>query len=392
MPSSLKAKLDLMSKGKPVLNENRSAAEEICTTYTARVPLEHIRRDYSRAVFGDLLMQNAHKVFRHSPVFNYEIKDMVFFDTETTGLSHGAGTLAFLIGLGYFHEGDFFVEQFLMKDYCQEKDMLEKLADKLSGFQIAISFNGKSFDAPIIGTRSVINRMMQPVDRLIHWDLLHPSRRLYKARLQSCSLKSIESNILGFEREGDIPGAEIPEIFFSYVKYNDQKLMDVVVKHNRLDIISLLALTAHLCSLYNNPEMIENPSDMFSMARIYEQDGHCDMARQCYLNCCSEVREASLRLAFLYKRSLEIQNAIDFFNMYSSSNGFSPMPDIEISKLYEHQILDYRSALLYAEKARQKVLNQGVLIRNRHELESVNNRINRIKSKMHGKAGLTNGG
>ena len=135
---------------------------------------------------------------------------LLFLDTETTGLAGGTGTCAFLIGIGNVEGMKFVVRQFFLRDYPEEKAMLEALAEALEPCQGIVTFNGKTFDVPLLETRYALARMKSPLDRLIHFDALHPARRLWKLRLESCKLTDLEEAILGISREGDVPESPIP--------------------------------------------------------------------------------------------------------------------------------------------------------------------------------------
>jgi len=166
------------------------------------------------------------------------IEDFLFFDLETTGLSGGAGTVAFLAAFGKIQNGRLKVTQYLLLDYPGENDFLEKTLLKLNAENsVIVSYNGKTFDSQIIKTRCLMNRMKIPVYR--HVDLLHPSRRLWKKNIQDCSQTSIETKILGIFRDGDIPGALAPEIWFEFLKTGNTERLMGICDHNLSDISGL---------------------------------------------------------------------------------------------------------------------------------------------------------
>ena len=141
---------------------------------------------------------------------------LVFYDTETTGLSGGAGTCFFLIGFGYASDEKFLVDQFFLKDFPGEKEFLEIIKPCLQKDAVYVSFNGKSFDSHIIRTRYMMNRITFDFPK--HVDLLHPSRRLWRSIIGSCRLKDLEEQVLGIQREQDIPGYMVPEVYFDFLK------------------------------------------------------------------------------------------------------------------------------------------------------------------------------
>jgi uncharacterized protein YprB with RNaseH-like and TPR domain len=194
----------------------------------------------------------------------------VFLDTETTGLAGGAGTAAFLIGTGFLDGDRFVVRQYFMRDYNEEAAMLEALAQALLGFEHVVTYNGKMFDLPLLEARFRLNRVRFPLAAASHLDLLHPARRLWKLRLESCRLQSLESALLGVSRRGDIPGEEIPRAYFRYVRSRDPAAVGRIFEHNRVDIVSLAALLTLACQWIDEARA-EDARDVFSLARVLER-------------------------------------------------------------------------------------------------------------------------
>jgi uncharacterized protein YprB with RNaseH-like and TPR domain len=201
-----------------------------------------------------------------------DLSGAVFLDTETTGLSGGSGTAAFLTGTGAVVDDRFVVRQYFMGDYHEEPALFERLAADLEGFRTLVTFNGKIFDLPLLESRFRLNGRAFPLTDAPHLDLLYPARRLWKARLDSCRLQSLEGPVLGFHRVGDIRGEEIPRIYFDYLRSRDGRGVARILEHNRLDIISLAALTAWACSWVRGG-LAEDPRDLFSLARVFERAG-----------------------------------------------------------------------------------------------------------------------
>jgi uncharacterized protein len=200
---------------------------------------------------------------------------LIFLDTETTGLAGGTGTCAFLIGIGNVEGMRFVVRQFFLRDYPEEKALLESLAEALANCDGLVTFNGKTFDVPLLETRYALARLRSPFERLAHFDALHPARRLWKLRLESCKLTVLEKAILGIAREGDVPGSEIPAIYFDYLRTGDARGLQPVFYHNALDVVSLAALTVELARTLGEggAESLESPLDLFSLSRILGSAG-----------------------------------------------------------------------------------------------------------------------
>ncbi|GHT64241.1 hypothetical protein FACS1894110_03520 [Spirochaetia bacterium] len=178
-------------------------------------------------------------------------QDLLFFDLETTGLSGGAGTVAFLAAFGRFVPAGLQIDQYLLLDYPGEGDFLEAALAEFSPPRLIVSYNGKSFDSQILKTRCLMNGMMPPV--YAHADLLHPARRLWKRVLPDCSQATIETEILGLDRTGDVPGALAPEIWFNFLKNNDFAPLLEICDHNLRDIRGLAAIFISLCHIAADP-------------------------------------------------------------------------------------------------------------------------------------------
>jgi uncharacterized protein YprB with RNaseH-like and TPR domain len=200
----------------------------------------------------------------------FELGGSAFLDTETTGLSGGAGTAAFLVGLGFVDGDAFRVRQYFMEDYDQEAALLHQLAADLRRFPRLVTFNGKMFDVPLLETRYRLSRGRWPLEDAPHLDLLHPARRLWKARLESCRLVHLETELLRLRREEDIPGDQIPQVYFDYLRSRDARVLPRIFEHNRLDVVSLAALAVLACQWVESGHM-DDPRDAYSLARVFDR-------------------------------------------------------------------------------------------------------------------------
>jgi hypothetical protein len=209
----------------------------------------------------------------------------VFFDLETTGLNGGAGTHAFLVGCGWFDEaGGFITEQHLMTDFAGERSMLGVVAE---GFQRAgtlMSFNGKSFDAPMLETRYLFHRLQSPCANRPHVDLVHPARRFWGGAGEGgCSLGALEQQLFSVERTGDVAGFEIPARYFRFVRTGDATPLVEVLHHNRLDLLSLAGLTARIFSLVQTgPAAATHPREAIALGRVYRDACLDERAEQAF--------------------------------------------------------------------------------------------------------------
>lgn len=356
MISNLQQKLAAISKEMKQSPKHTDTAELdlSCSVFNNTYSTDHLIGDIPLGKILDHDINSLVNVCFASSQDNITLSDLVFFDTETTGLMGGSSTAAFLIGTGYFEDDKFVTKQFLMNDYYQESDMISHLNDILTKHKAVVSYNGKSYDTHIVNSRSILNRLPRLLDEKIQLDLLHSTRRLYKRRLDSCSMHSIEENILNLHRVGDIPGSEIPEIFFNYVKYKDDSMLKKVVEHNLQDIVSMVAIAHKLLFAYNNPTNLSYKEDIFSQGLIFEKLDFPHNAKLCY-NILGNYPPAILRQAMLAKREQSHNEAIDHFTSLSKMQRFDYTADIEMAKIYEHKIKDTTKALECTNKALEKV-------------------------------------
>ena len=214
----------------------------------------------------------------------------VFVDLETTGLSGGAGTVAFLVGCGYFDGGAFQVRQFLLTSYRAERALLAAVSDFFDEADLLVTYNGKTFDVPVMETRWLFHRMELPLDGVPHFDTLHAARRLWKDRPDvelepegGCRLSTLERTLFAVRRVGDVPGFEIPSRFFRFLRSGDPRPLEPVLEHNRLDLVSLAAVTARAARLVSDgADGCPDDSQALALGRIYTRAGAADRAEACY--------------------------------------------------------------------------------------------------------------
>ena len=225
---------------------------------------------------------------------------LLFVDLETTGLAGGAGTYAFLVGCAWFDGGSFRVRQYLMSNPMVERSMLGAIAELAGEAGTVVTYNGKTFDLPLIETRYLFHRLDTPFAGLPHVDMLHPARRLWRAPAAAgagddygmfdaggCRLTTLERTLCGFEREGDVPGFEIPDRYFRYVRTGDARPLAGVLEHNRLDLLSLAMLTARAAQLVEDgPPAVRTAREAVGLGRLYQVAGRTEDARRCFGLAC----------------------------------------------------------------------------------------------------------
>ncbi len=278
---------------------------------------------------------------------------ILYLDTETTGLG-GSGTVAFLVGMGWLTDQGFEVHQFLMRDYPEEPFLLKHVAAGLGKFDVLCTFNGTTFDVPLLESRFLMNRMDR--ERLLalpHLDLLHMCRRLWKLRLGRCNLGHLEEVILGKPRVDDLPGSEVPQRYFTYLKTKQMSLLDDILKHNAQDIASLCVLLNHMADLYLHPEKIRFSEDVYSMGRALERINRTENARHCY-RLARRGRmgdSAGAALAMSYRRGGEREQAAEVWREMIRDRRGGIVPYVELAKYEEHVRRDIPAALELTEKA-----------------------------------------
>jgi uncharacterized protein len=315
---------------------------------------------------------------------SFDLSRSVFLDTETTGLAGGTGTAAFLVGLGFVHEGRFVVRQYLMRDYDEEAALLCALSEALAGCSELVTFNGKMFDVPLLESRFRLNRRRFPLTEAVHLDLLHPARRLWKARLESCRLVHLEAQLLGVAREGDVPGDQIPQVYFDFIRGGDARLLGRVIEHNRLDIVSLAALAALACE-WVEQGAAEDPRDVLSLARVLERAQDEERSEATYRRALEvsapgrndDVRRASLaRLAARAKHVGDVAAALDCWRQAVEAGDLSAFRELAV--LQEHYCRDLTAALAVVEQGLRRLAEaRDAPAQLRHDLHHRRERLTR---------------
>jgi uncharacterized protein YprB with RNaseH-like and TPR domain len=233
----------------------------------------------------------------------------LFLDTETTGLAGGTGTYAFLVGLAWWDAGGLQVEQFFMRDFSEEHSLLHELSRRLAERPVLVTFNGKSFDWPLLESRFTMTRSITAPKLATHLDLLHPARALWKLRLGSVRLVELERHVLdaprlGWRRDDDVSSALIPQFYFDYLRGGPMEPLAGVVRHNQMDLRGLAALFGKINALLSEPGAAEETEslDLFGLSRFLQRRGEPDRAH----SACSQALEIGLPAEFLPKARREL--------------------------------------------------------------------------------------
>jgi uncharacterized protein len=302
------------------------------------------------------------------------MSNLLFIDLETTGLAGGAGTYAFLVGCGWFDGGRFRVRQFFLSSFVAERALLEALLDLARTSGTLVTYNGKSFDLPLVETRLTIHRMETPFAAMPHIDMLHPARRLWRkseaALLQSyggmplgdsgCRLSVLEQSLCGYVRDGDVAGFEIPARYFHFVRTGDARPLEPVLEHNRLDLLSLAMVTARAAQLLDEgAPSTRTAREALGLGRLYERGGMCTDAWRCFTRAIEldddEVmtRAEALRAhAMLARRMRRFPDAAASWRRLLEVPRCPPSFAREASEALavhlEHRLRDYQTARGYA--------------------------------------------
>ena len=284
---------------------------------------------------------------------------LVFFDLETTGLSGGAGTVAFVVGFGCFEGTRFRVWQFVLPSFAGERRMLAAVTAAVSRAHTLVTFNGKSFDVPFMETRGLFHRLETPIPALRHVDLLHPARRFWGP--ETGGLGALEDRVLGFRRRDDVPGFEIPSRYFDYLRSGDPAPLRDVLAHNRLDLASLAVLTGLACELVDGgSETTRDARQCLGLGRVYERGGRRVDALGCYERAADhgllDVRaEALYRVASAHRRQ---RRHVDAAQVWQRLIDLGRTPGVferealrALAVHHEHRLKDTRRALTFARRA-----------------------------------------
>jgi uncharacterized protein YprB with RNaseH-like and TPR domain len=292
------------------------------------------------------------------PISNGQIRGVppekwCFLDTETTGLAGGSGTYAFLVGVGRITPQGFRVRQFFMRDFGEEASQLSALTEHLKQFEVLITYNGRTFDQPLLETRYRMTRQRPPFSSLEHLDLLFGARRLWNLRFDSCRLVELENQILGVERQGDLPGDLIPYVYFEYVRTHEIFRLMPVFHHNAIDILTLACLTAIVPRAFHVDQAeFSHGAEIVGLARWWRQAEQHENALSLFRqaiekNLSDELLFRTLwDIAALEKKLGREHAALPVLtDLAASRNPWRASAFVELAKYYERRERNYALAL-----------------------------------------------
>src|SRR5437667_1234114 len=304
-----------IARGPSVSVGSRPSLDSPFEVRERRIPIDDLGLEIvGRTAIDPLLVM--HLGLKGDPPERWQ--DILFLDTETTGLAGGAGTYVFLIGVAHFAEGELVLRQHLLLDLAAERGFIAALSDEIEPFRACASYNGKTFDLPILRTRFVMTLRSEVTVDESHLDLLHPARRLWRDRFGSTTLRQLEESVLDDGRVTDIPGSLIPDAYFYYLRKRDPTIIAPVLEHNARDVISLVRITDRVARAVTGARAGRAPDHApaaFALARIFERTGQIEAAFACYESAYYDgdnTLRAKLALAFarLLERRGELERAL----------------------------------------------------------------------------------
>ncbi|XEC92582.1 ribonuclease H-like domain-containing protein [Paenibacillus tarimensis] len=323
--------------------------------------------------------------------------NLLFLDLETTGLGVGTGNVPFMVGLAFVRGDQFVVEQYLIRHPAEERAMLARLSERLNNSSYLVTYNGKTFDWPVLAGRYIMNGFKRNQPNLLHLDFLHPSRSIWRNTLTSCRLSHVEEERLGIHREDDVPGSLAPSIYFQFLSDGDPAPLEGVFRHNEIDMLSLAGLAVRFGRLLDgglgrDVPYPEQPEELLRTGLWLEKLKGPGAAEPLFERLAARDRIESgwsLPLAARDKKVGNWKRAVLLWQkiVVEAESSFWPSYDahIELAMYYEHRMKDAESALRYAETALRLALkrpaDRQTPLKRRAELEAIRGRIERLKRK-----------
>src|SRR5271156_6046515 len=285
-------------------------------------------------------------------------RQWLFLDTETTGLMGGTGTYPFMVGIAWWDAGGLEVEQFFMRELSEEHALLLTLAERMAERPVLVTFNGKSFDWPLLETRYRMTRKIRPATPRAHLDFLHPARNLWRVRLGSVRLAELEKHVLGWNRGADLISEMIPQFYFDYLRGGPPEPLVQIFQHNQMDLRGLAGLASRIVEVLADPQAdAADGLELYGVSRICERRGDMARAQKHYAQSLAAVlpaetdRAARRSLARLAKRAGDLPLALKLWEsiLGNSREGLEAYRQLAIH--YERQAREPQRAAMLARRA-----------------------------------------
>ena len=354
-----------------------------------RYPTDHQHGDYLLSQTLSFPAKLAADVVRNPALNKTSLDQLMFLDTETTGLVGGAGTLVFLVGVGFFKGDEFYLRQYFLRDPAEEMGMLSLLQEDLDWAAGYVTYNGQAFDLPLLENRYVLSlkRKMSLVSAP-NLDLLHVSRRLWQRSLPDCKLSTVEQYVLGVERsEEDVPGAWIPGMYLDYLRTGDASEMSRVIYHNLIDVLSLVSLTGQVLTRFEKGDPVSlSDGEALAVARWHQDSGRVSPAESAFKRAIVSKQpelkiEALRRYSVHLKREGRRTEAVNLWSMWHDLAPEDERPCIELAKYYEWECKDYEAAAEWTQAAFQCLTHWPKDWRRERIWAELENRLKRLTRK-----------
>ena len=350
---------------------------------------QHIHGEHPLHQLLTLSGSLAAEIARQPEFQDLDLSRLAFIDTETTGLAGGAGTLAFLVGVGTFTPDGFRLRQYFLRDPAEEQSMLEGLLEDLTSAQGFVTYNGRAFDLPLLDARYTIAlRRRLALNQRPHLDLLFPARNLWRRSLPDCRLLTVEKHILGVRRTGeDVPGAWIPRMYQDYLRTGNAADMQRVIYHNEVDILSLVGLTAQILNRHTDGQREQlTEAETLALARWHQTSGRVAAAEAAYRRVITAQdaalqREGLRRYTGLLKQQGRKKEALPGWETWHTIDPTDPQPCIELAKYYEWEVKDLQNAQTWTLEAMNSLSHWPQGWRRDQAWEAIEHRLRRLKRK-----------
>lgn len=365
--------------------------DQYCLIRKVKFPLDfqhgsYMLQDYVRAV----KLWNEKDVKHPLSTKGYLPNQLFFFDTETTGLGGGVGNTIFILGHAHLKDNEFILTQHILPHPGAEVPLYHSFLSDVN-YRTLVTYNGKSFDWPQVKTRHTLVREHVPkLPEFGHFDLYHGARRIWKHKLERMKLAIVEKEVLGVNRVDDVPGFLAPMIYFDYVERKDPEGMLKILKHNEIDILSLITLYTHLSFQILGIDKSQTIEEKYELGKWFSSLGEISFAKEVYHDIEKDDKKVSiasqLQLGYIYKKQKKLDESLLYFQAVAHSNivEFQIEACVEAAKIVEHHEKDFSKALNFCEIA-LKLINNG-FTHKKIELMDISKRKERILRKIHFRA------
>ncbi|MEH7418239.1 ribonuclease H-like domain-containing protein [Neobacillus drentensis] len=358
-----------------------------CLIREVRYPMSHQHGHYC---FSDLQTAvnswNENQINHPLSSKGHRVEELFFFDTETTGLGGGVGNTIFILGYASVLGNELILRQHILPNPGAEIPLYQSFLEKVN-YRTLVTYNGKSFDWPQVKTRHTLVREHVPkLPSFGHFDLFHAARRLWKHKLDRMKLSIVEKEVLGVKRIDDIPGYLAPIIYFDFIESKQPDGMLGILKHNEIDILSLVTLYTHLTFQITGTDRNQSRPEMYEVGRWFASLGETDQAKKVLTTLTNEQDKTSTRakliLAYQQKKEHNWTSARDLFLEVYETNDFQIRAEacVELAKIFEHKLKDLPKAIWYCQEAISLVSDDHINL-NKPRYEQLQTRLRRLERK-----------